>query len=184
MDQAAQTMLSNLQQKTGKSLEEWKQILSESGIQKHGDIVKFLKTEHGFTHGFANMVALKFKGTDAGSAESPEVLIKKQYLGKENLKPLYDKLVTELKQFGEDIELSPKNAYVSARAKKQFALIQPSTKTRLDVGINLKGTEPEGRLEKSGSFNAMCSHRVRLERLEDINPELIGWLKAAYEQAS
>lgn len=176
-------MLDNLQKNTGKSLEEWKQIVSESGIQKHNDIVKFLKAEHGFTHGFANMVALKSKGTDSGSAESPELLIEKQYLGKESLKPLYDKLVAELKQFGEDVELAPKNAYVSVRSKKQFALIQPSTKTRLDVGINLKGTEPEGRLEKSGSFNAMCSHRVKLQSLEDIDAELISWLKAAYEQA-
>lgn len=183
MDQAVQTMLDNLQKNTGKSLEEWKQIVSESGIQKHNDIVKFLKAEHGFTHGFANMVALKSKGTDSGSAESPELLIEKQYLGKESLKPLYDKLVAELKQFGEDVELAPKNAYVSVRSKKQFALIQPSTKTRLDVGINLKGTEPEGRLEKSGSFNAMCSHRVKLQSLEDIDAELISWLKAAYEQA-
>ncbi|MBD1396213.1 DUF4287 domain-containing protein [Pontibacter sp. JH31] len=183
MDQAAQTMIDNLQKNTGKSMEEWKQIVADSGIQKHSDILKFLKTEHNFTHGFANLIALKFKGTDAGSAESPEQLIEKQYQGKENLKPLYDKLVTELKQFGEDVELAPKNAYVSVRVKKQFALFQPSTKTRLDVGINLKGTEPVGRLEKSGSFNAMCSHRVRLESLEDVNPELIGWLKAAYEQA-
>jgi predicted transport protein len=92
-------------------------------------------------------------------------------------------VVTALKQFGEDVELAPKNAYVSVRRKKQFALIQPSTKTRLDIGINLKDVEPEDRLEKSGSFNAMCSHRVRIESVEDINPELISWLKAAYEQA-
>ncbi|WP_299699706.1 DUF4287 domain-containing protein [uncultured Pontibacter sp.] len=183
MDQAAQTMIDNLQKNTGKSLEEWIGIVKETGLQKHGEIVKFLKSDHGFTHGFANMVALKAKGTDAGSAESPEHLIDKQYKGKESLQPLYLQLVSELQKFGEDVELAPKTAYVSVRSKKQFALIQPSTKTRLDVGINLKGKEPEGKLEKSGSFNAMCSHRVRLENAEDINPELISWLKEAYEQA-
>jgi predicted transport protein len=183
MDQAAQTMIDNLQKNTGKSLEEWKQVVVSSGIQKHNDIIKFLKTEHGFTHGFANMVALKTKGTDAGSAESPEQLVQKQYEGKEALLPLYEKLFAELKQFGDDVEMAPKNAYVSIRAKKQFALLQPSTKTRLDVGINLKGIEPAGKLEKSGSFNAMCTHRVRLETMDDINAELISWLRAAYEQA-
>ena len=176
-------MIDNLQKNTGKSLDEWKQIVTASGIQKHNDIIKFLKTDHGFTHGFANLVALKAKGTDAGSAESPEQLIQKQYQGKEALQAMYASLVAALKGFGDDVELAPKNAYVSVRAKKQFALIQPSTKTRLDIGINLKGIEPEGRLEKSGSFNAMCSHRVRTETIDDINPELIGWLQAAYEQA-
>ncbi|MHC2991861.1 phosphoribosylformylglycinamidine synthase [Pontibacter sp. HJ8] len=183
MDQAVQTMLDNLQKNTGKSLEEWKQVVLTSGLQKHNDIIKFLKTEHGFTHGFANMVALKFRGTDAGSAESSEQLVEKQYQGKENLLPLYEKLVAELKKFGQDVVLAPKNAYVSVRSKKQFALLQPSTKTRLDVGINLKGIEPEGKLEKSGSFNSMCTHRVRLETMDDITPELLSWLRAAFEQA-
>ncbi|SIT79647.1 DUF4287 domain-containing protein [Pontibacter indicus] len=183
MDQAAQTMIDNLQKNTGKSLSEWIKIVQGTGLQKHGEMVKFLKTEHGFTHGFANMVVLKAKGSDAGSAESPDDLIVKQYKGKEQLLPIYEALVTRLKQFGEDVELAPKNAYVSARSKKQFALLQPSTKTRLDVGINLKGREPEGRLEKSGSFNAMCSHRVKLQSADEVDAELIGWLKAAYEQA-
>ncbi|PKV75432.1 DUF4287 domain-containing protein [Pontibacter ramchanderi] len=183
MDKAAQTMIDNLQKNTGKSLEGWIQIIQSTGLQKHGEIVKYLKTEHGFTHGFANMVALKAKGTDAGSAEKPEDLVEKQYKGKEQLLPIYETLVARLKQFGNDVELAPKNAYVSVRSKKQFALIQPSTKTRLDVGINLKGQDPEGRLEKSGSFNAMCSHRVRLQNAGEIDAELIGWLKAAYEEA-
>ncbi|MBF8962451.1 DUF4287 domain-containing protein [Pontibacter sp. FD36] len=183
MDKAAQTMIDNLEKNTGKSLEEWTQIVQSSGLQKHGEIVKFLKNDHGFTHGFANMVALKAKGTDAGSAEKPEDLIEKQYKGKEQLLLIYEALVAQLKQFGNDVELAPKNAYVSVRSKKQFALIQPSTKTRLDVGINLKGREAEGRLENSGSFNAMCSHRVRLEQTDDVDAELIGWLREAYEGA-
>jgi len=32
--------------------------------------------------------------------------------------------------------------------------VQPSTKTRLDVGINLKGVAPKGRLEASGRVTA------------------------------
>ena len=52
-----------------------------------------------------------------------------------------------------------RRANVSVRRKKQFALIQPSTKTRLDLGLILKGRPVEGRLEPSGSFNAMFTHR-------------------------
>jgi hypothetical protein len=58
-----------------------------------------------------------------------------------------------------------------------------STRGRLDVGLNLKGTPPSGRLEASGSFNAMCSHRVRVEKPADVDAELVGWLKKAYESA-
>lgn len=183
MDQATLTMLDNLQKNTGKGIEEWIGIVQATGLQKHGEVIKYLKTEHGFTHGFANLVAHKAKGSDAGSAENPQSLIEKQYKGKESLLPIYKSLVKAIGDFGNDVELAPKNNYVSVRSKKQFALLQPSTKTRLDVGINLKGKEAADRLENSGSFNAMCSHRVRLQSTDDIDTELINWLKEAYEQS-
>ncbi len=178
-----QTMVQNLEKKTGKSLDEWIKVINGTGLQKHTEILNYLKTEHGFTHGFANMVALKARGTDAGSAANTDDLVDAQYKGKESLRPIYDKLVKEIQKFGKDVEVAPKNAYVSIRRKKQFAILQPSTKTRLDVGINLKGTEPAGKLEKSGSFNTMVSHRVRVEKAEDVNKELFNWLKQAYDAA-
>lgn len=177
------TMINNLKEKYGKSLEEWIEVVKKASIEKHGEIIKFLKSEHGFTHGFANLVALKSRGTDSASAESTESLVNDQYKGKESLYPMYMKLIEELKKFGDDVEIAPKRAYVSVRRKKQFALVQPSTKTRLDIGINLKGFDTTTRLEASGSFNAMCSHRVRAADIGDIDSELISWLKQAYENA-
>ena len=61
---------------------------------------------------------------------------------------------------------------MSLRRKKQSALVQPSTAKRFDLGLNLKGVAPEGRLEASGGFNAMCSHRVRLETLADLDEKV------------
>jgi predicted transport protein len=177
------TIIKNLKEKYGKSLEEWIDVVKETGIQKHNQIIKYLKQEHGFTHGFANLVSLKARGRDAASAGSTEELIRDQYKGKEVLYPTYQKLMEVVKDFGDDIEIAPKRAYVSLRRKKQFALVQPSTKTRLDVGINLKDMELTDRLEDSGSFNAMCSHRVRVMKMKDIDNDLILWLKTAYEEA-
>ena len=67
--------------------------------------------------------------------------------------------------------------------QKQFALLQPSTKSRLDIGLNIKGQKPESKLEAGGSWNAMCTHRIRIEKPEDIDDETIQWLKKAYETA-
>lgn len=177
------TMIKNLKEKYGKSLEEWVEVVKKTGIQKHGEIIKFLKSEHGFTHGFANLVSMKARGTDSASADSADSLVDDQYKGKESLRPIYEKLIGEIKKFGNDVEVAPKRAYVSLRRKKQFALVQPSTKTRLDIGINLKGFEATERLEASGSFNAMCSHRVRTSETGDIDNDLISWLRQAYDQA-
>jgi len=108
MDQAEKTMLENLKKNTGKTLAEWIDIVKKESFTKHGEILKFLKVTHGFTHGFANLVALKTRGTDAGSVENKDELVENQYQGKEHFRPLYDKLISEIMLFGDDIEIAPK----------------------------------------------------------------------------
>ena len=181
-DEMAAAMIANMKDKTGKTLPQWVKIAEGAKLEKHGQIVKFLKSDHGMTHGFANLVAHKTLESDAGSAAATDDLVDAQYSGpKADLRPIYDSLVAAVKKFGKDVEIAPKKAYVSLRRNKQFGLVQPSTKTRVDVGINLKGTKAAGRLEPSGSFNAMVSHRVRVSDAKEVNKELIGWLKKAFD---
>jgi len=172
-------MIANLPEKTGKSLDQWLKLLSKQKLQKHGEIVKWLKSEHAVTHGFANLIAHSYG--DSGEATDP---VESQYKGpKEALRPIYDEIIRVVSRFGKDVEVSPKKTYVSLRRNKQFALVQPSTRTRVDVGINLKGQSPTARLEQSGSFNAMVSHRVRITQKGEVDAELKRWLKKAYDAA-
>ncbi len=180
-EEMAATMINNLPEKTGKSLSQWLKIVNKTKLAKHGEIVKHLKSEHGVTHGFANLIASKALESGAPAAGDTD-LVDAQYAGpKADLRPIYDSLVKILRRFGNDVELSPKKAYVSVRRGKQFAIVQPSTKTRIDVGINLKGVKPTKRLEASGSFNSMVSHRVRISNVAEVDKELTGWLRKAYE---
>ena len=184
MDEATMTMVRNLEEKTGKKFAAWLGIVKKSGLETHGQIVKMLKSDHGLTHGYANLVAHKALESDAGSAGDSGSLVDAQYSGKkEGRRPSYDAGMKGVEKFGKDVELAPKKAYVSVRRKKQFAIVQPSTATRVDVGINLKGKADTKRLEKSGSFNAMVSHRVRLESAKDVVKERLGGLKEGYERA-
>ncbi|MEL7297774.1 MAG: DUF4287 domain-containing protein, partial [Pseudomonadota bacterium] len=173
-DKQLQTMLENLPHKTGKSLDTWLKLITAHKVQKHGQIVKWLKSEHGVTHGFANLIAAKFNETD-----EVVYLIATQYSGaKSELKPIHDAIVAFAKTLGQDVEFAPKKASHSLRRKKQFALITPATKTRVDLGVALKGVDPTGRLE---SYNAMCSHRIRLESLSDFDSEAKDWVRQAYD---
>ena len=121
------------------------------------------------------------KAREKGSGGTPD-LLGAQYEKKPDLRPIYDAVVGGIAEFG-DAEASVKKTYVSLRRNKQFAILQPSTKTRFDVGINLKGTDPTERLEPSGSFNGMVTHRVRVHTVEEVDAELLGWLKEASELA-
>jgi hypothetical protein len=185
IDDAITSMIANLKEKTGKSLDEWLKIAASTGKAKHGEILSALKKEHGLTHGYANLVAHRFLEAENNAPTSGEGMVAALFAGaKAGLKPLYDEVISVAEGFGPDVEVDPKKTYVSLRRKKQFALVVPSTAKRLDLGLNLKGVEPTGRLEASGSFNAMCTHRVRLESKADFDAEVIGWLKRAYQSAT
>lgn len=183
MDPAEKTMVENLYRNTGKTLEQWIDIVNVKKFARHSEIINFLKTEHGFGHGFANLVAHKARKSDAGSATDPEALIVNQYRGKEHFKPLYDKLMQHISTFGNDVEIVPKNAWVSLKRKKQFAILQPATKTRFEIGLNIKGQEPTDILEAIRLPDAMCSHKIQLSSEEDLSEEVINWIRAAYEKA-
>lgn len=181
-EEQLQSALRNLEEKTGKPLAEWLSWVEKRNIEKHGEIVRTLKDEGGVTHGYANLIAHEARGSASTHAQADD-LVATQYAGRESLRPIYDRLAAAVVSFGDDVELSPKKAYVSLRRSKQFGLVQPSTRTRVDVGLQLKGVAPTERLEASGSFNAMVSHRVRLTDVAQIDDELIGWLRRAYDAA-
>ncbi|MES2772634.1 MAG: DUF4287 domain-containing protein [Bacteroidota bacterium] len=183
LQQAILNQIKNLETQTGKSFDEWKQIASKSGFTKHGEMVSFLKTSHGLGHGYANLIVHHANQSSASAATEETDLVAEQYKGKENLKPWYDRLMKEILAMGNDIELAPKKTYMSLRRKKQFAIIQPSTKDRLDVGLNIKDFEPTGNFIAAGSWNGMCTHRIKIEDEKMMDAELIAAIKQAYDQA-
>ena len=180
MDKALQTMIDNMPEKTGKSLSEWKTILKEKSFVKHSEGVKYLKAEHNVTHGFANTIVTLSKEED----NSSEDLVENQYKGKENLIPIYKELISFLKSLGEDVTITPKKGSVSIIRKRQFILIKPATKTRIDLGFKLKDKPTTKRLENSGPFGTMCTHRVKISELIEFNEELKKWIKEAYEKSN
>jgi hypothetical protein len=122
MDKALQTMIDNMPEKTGKSLEEWKVLLAEKAFQKHMEAVKFLKSEHGVSHGFANTIVSLSKNAPMQDDD----LLKQQYQGKEQLFPIYEELLKRIKEFGTDIQVSPKKTSVSLIRKKTICPDQTS----------------------------------------------------------
>lgn len=177
-----QTMIANMPEKTGKSLQEWTALIKASGLEKHGQIMKLLKGEHGVTHGFANTISsLARQALAEGPAPSGGDLIEAQYSGKKaHLRPILDAVTAAVQGFGADVNLAPKKTSMSFRRKKQFAVLSPATNSRCDLGIQLKGDAPTARLLAAGG---MTSHKVKLTEASQVDPELISWLQAAYERA-
>ena len=180
MDPALKTMIENMPEKTGKSLDEWKKILKTKSFEKHSEGVKYLKSEYNVTHGFANTIVTLSKDDDNTS----EDLVESQYKGKEDLIPIYEELIKYLKSLGSDVTITPKKGSVSIIRKRQFVLIKPATKTRIDLGLKLKDKPITNRLENSGPFGTMCTHRVRISKSAEIDNELKRWIVEAYEKSN
>jgi uncharacterized protein DUF5655 len=109
-------------------------------------------------------------------------LIDGQYRDREQLRPLYDRLVEVALDLGH-VELQARKTYVALIGpKRTFASIQATTRSRIDVGLRLDGVEPQGRLEVAKSIGqSSMTHKLSVGSLADIDPDAIGWLRRAYD---
>jgi len=184
---ALATQLKNIESRTGKSLAELAQIVKASGLTKHGEIRDMLKRTLKMGHGDANtLVHHVFKSAGpagGGEGASLDEIVAGYYSGpKAALRPIHDKLMQEIKAFG-DFEIAPKKTYLSLRRKKQFAMIGPATNTRVEVGLNLKGVEPTDRLIALPP-KGMCDFKVNLTAPGQVDATVLGWIRQAFDSAA
>lgn len=185
LDKSIQTQLDNIQKKTGKSLDELAAIIQKSGLTRHGEIRDYLKHELGLGHGDANSLVHAIRQSDgqrAAEGKSGEQVLDEIYVGaRAPMRPIHEKLMKEIRQFGE-FEIVPKKGYVSLRRKKQFVMIGPKTNTRFEVGINAKDLKKNPRLLEQPK-GSMCNYIVNVTDAKDVDDQLVTWIKSAYEGA-
>jgi hypothetical protein len=184
VNKALATQLANIEQRTGKSIAELGEIIRKSGLTKHGEIVAMLKSTLGMGHGDANTLihTLKKPEGEAAQQASADDVLAGIYSGpKAVLRPIHDRLMAAIREFG-PFEEAPKKAYVSLRRKKQFATLGPATNTRVELGLNMKGVAGTDRLQELPA-GQMCNYKVKLTRAEEVDAEVIGWIRTAYDSA-
>jgi hypothetical protein len=184
VDAALQTQIRNIEATYGKPLHYWFTVIDASGLTKHTEVVAMLKADHGLAHGAAHRVSLLARQRHDTGVTAPSDPADALYAGaKARLRPLHDALLGQIRPLGA-FDIVPKKGYLSLRRRKQFAMIQPSTSSRIDLGLILPATTPAvGRLESAAKFNALFTHRVRITAAIDLDDELRGWLATAYELA-
>ena len=185
MDKALATQLANIEKRTGKSLAELATLVTSSGLTRHGEIRDMLKRDLGMGHGDANTLVhhvLQSDGASAAAAAGTGIaaVLDEIYGGaKAPLRPIHDAVMAEIETFG-PFEIAPKKGYVSLRGKKQFAMIGPATRTQVEIGLNMKDVAPTARLVALPP-GGMCQYKVRVGDVTEVNRELIGWIRRAYD---
>ena len=182
VEKGFQSQLNNIQAKTGQSLEQMYALARASGRTRHGEIRDLFMRELGLGHGDANTLTkfyLKQAGAAGAAAHDP---LDELYAGsKAELRPVHDRLMAAIEKFG-PFEIAPKKAYLSLRRKKQFATLGPASKGRVEVGLNARGLPHHARLAEQPA-GSICQYKVFISGAKDVDKELIGWIRQAYDSA-
>jgi hypothetical protein len=179
-----QAYLDNIKEKTGNSPDDFRKLAAQKGLTEYRPIMVWLKTEFGLGHGHANLIAQILVNEEKLKA-SPNDKFASHFVGpKAKWREVVDDLAARVTGFGTDVSLSPNRSYINIlRGSGKFSILQVSSADRIDIGIKLKGVSPAGRLEESGSWNNMVTHRVRITDPVQIDSGLLSWLKQAYDAA-
>lgn len=115
--------------------------------------------------------------------ESDQDVIDAQYAGKKaELRPIYERITEIVMGLSDDVKFAPRKSYVAFDRKKQFALVAPSTNTRVDLGLKLPGFPFTDRLADGANVGSgSITHKVALTSLADVDQQVIDWLSEAYE---
>ena len=182
--QALQTQLANIEKRAGRTLAQLHELLAKSGLDKHGEMVTMLKTELHMGHGDANTVVHTFRAVAAAptAAAASADPLESIYAGsKAPLRLLHDAVMAKVAEFG-PFEIAPKKANVSLRRKKQWAMLGPGSKGRLEIGLNMRGVAPTERLLAQPE-GGMCQYKVFVATAAEIDQELLAWLRTAFDAA-
>jgi len=184
---ALETMIRNIEAKTGKSLAQLTREIEKSGLTKHGEIRTMLMERFGLGHGAANTVvhlALKSDGESAAKAKGlgdADVLAQIYADKKAHLRPIHDRVLEVLARLG-PFEAAPKKGYVSYRLKKQFVMVGPKTNTEVEIGFGAKALPQHARLKEMPP-NSMCRYTTRVRSTEEVDRVVEGWIAKSYAEA-
>ncbi len=185
-----QDWITRLKDKTGRTLEEWIELIQKSGPSTEKECREWLKKEYNLGTNSAWWLAERAagKGSEDGDPETylqaAEKYVEAQYAGgKAHLRPIYDGLLHVAFQLGDDVKACPGQTIVPLYRHHVFAQIKPTTQTRIDLGLALGNMKTPKRLIDTGGFTKKdrITHRIPLESVQEIDKEVERWLKTAYD---
>jgi hypothetical protein len=170
-----------LQRETGADVAVWNMRIRERGASNAADLRAWLN-EQGVTGYPAMLLGYETFGYPDYLQATADELIDGQYRDRPAIRPIYDRLIGELPKVGE-VEVQARKTYVALLGpKRTFASIQPTTKSRVDIGLRFDDATQATGLEPAKSIGqSSMTHKLALTSPRDVNHEAVGWLRRAYE---
>jgi hypothetical protein len=170
-----------LERATGKDVAAWNRVIAGRRFANESALRKWLTAQR--VTGYPQMLLVweRFGYPDFMTAGAND-LISRQYADRPSLRPILDATLAALPGIGQVAVVQARKTYVSLVSKRRtFAVIQATTKNRVDLGLRLRDQPITGRLKPGkGVGNGSMTVRVPLLSPADLDDEALGWLKRAY----
>src|SRR5207247_2551380 len=184
-----QHAIASLPAKTGRSLDEWITFIRNHGPKGGVARREWLKKEHKLGTNYAGWLAERAEGKGENGDPDEYLEVAERYVeemfagGKAGLRQTYDALLKMGLAAGKDVKACPCKTIVPIYRNHVIAQIKPTTRTRIDFGLALRGTKAPTRLIETGGFKQgdRITHRIEITSPIEIDDEVKRWLKKAYE---
>lgn len=113
--------------------------------------------------------------------DDAEGLIASQYADRPGLRPVLEAVLAALPALG-PVTMRARTTLVSlSTPRRVFAVVQPTTRSRVDLGLRLEHERPGSRLLAARDLGA-ATVRIPLSGAEEVDAEVVGWLRRAYQE--
>lgn len=169
-----------LEESTGEGVDAWNERIERQGFEDEQGLRAWL-TQQGVTGYAQSLLVMERFGYPDFITASAEQLIEGQYADRAQLRPIFDAIIDAVSAFGE-VTVQARKTYVSlVSPRRTFARVQPTTKTRLDLGLRLEGQPPGGRLQPSAIHETM-KLQISFTLVDQVDAEALSWLRKAYDE--
>jgi hypothetical protein len=170
-----------LEASTGKDLVEWIRIVEGLGTKKRNEVIAKLKSEHGFGHMQASLLAGIHANGGKPVYQSTDNLLDAQFAKAVEMKPLYESFMEFVKTNFPNATVLPKKTYVSILENREFAALNIKPK-ELRIGLDLGDRPFDAQIEKAKLTGPMprISHMFVLTEPKQLDSNLIGAMRGSH----
>ena len=169
-----------LQSRTGDDVRAWNRRIAEAGLADEQALRSWLAERDVTGYSQALLVWERFGYPDFMTTGAGE-LIDAQYADRPQLRPVLDAVLAALPALGQVTVQARKTMVSLVGPRRTFAVVQATTKNRVDLGLRLDNHKPGGRLLVARDIGA-ANLRIPLTGPGDLDEEALGWLRRAYDE--
>jgi hypothetical protein len=169
-----------LRSRTGEDVRAWNRRIAKAGLADEQALRSWLAQRDITGYAQALLVWERFGYPDFMTTGAGE-LIDAQYADRPQLRPVLDAVLAALPMLGQVTVQARKTMVSLVGPRRTFAVVQATTKNRVDLGLRLDHDKPGGRLLAARDIGA-ANLRIPLTGPGDLDEEAVGWLRRAYDE--